>query len=336
MCSGLDPVTGSKGSEFLIEGEGFIIKRNREEKTPSLPNIPTQAGLDVKDYEIVRIPADNFGAAVAGIHDGVNSLRKKFPGSSFFADYTGGTKSMSAALVTVALATDDIELQLITGPRENLRIVTHNFARINAPLDDLRLQSGIRHSLKLWKQYNFRTAAQEMDRLNASNADLASRTRWGRAKAISLALAMWDDFDHQSAREKFESYSRILGKDFNWMLPTLSGLSNQNCGWNVPARLIDLWLNAERRASQGRFDDAVARWYRLLEWTAQWQIQEKLNVQTSDFPEELLPPGHPVMRAEDEKIRIGLNIAWEVIAHRHEAQGPAQDFAKYTAEKSLT
>ena len=41
---------------------------------------------------------------------------------------------------------------------------------------------------------------------------------------------------------------------------------------------LDLWRNAERRAVQGRYDDAVARCYRMVEWTAQWLLRTRCNV----------------------------------------------------------
>ena len=332
VCTGRDPVTGKNGSDVLVTGKGAIIKENLQ-SSPTLPNIPVQAVLGPEDFEIVRVPADDLTAVVTEIRAAVNRLKAQFPGSPFFADYTGGTKTMSAALVVVALETDEFELQLITGPRTDLRSIALDSASINTPLDDLRLKRRIRSGLELWSHFSFRKAADELNSLNVGAIEQSSRTRWRRAADLSNALAQWDDFEHKGAHEVLKKYSRILGSHFGWMLPVLAELGSPKSKRHEPARLIDLWLNAERRASQGRYDDAVARWYRLLEWTAQWQLKAKLKVATDRFPEELLPPNSTTQWVENGRTRIGLDMAWQVVAHR--LSGPAQKFARTQRSKIL-
>ena len=332
VCTGMDPATGRSGSDVLITGKGAIIKESPQSAS-ALPNIPIQAGLGPEDFEIVTVPADDLTAVVTEIRAAVNRLKARFPGSRCFADYTGGTKTMSAALAVAALETDEVELQLITGPRTNLRSVTINSAKINTPLDDLRLKTRIRSGLELWSHFSFRKAAVELNSLNVGAIELSSRTRWRRATTLSNVLAQWDDFEHKGAREELKNYSRVLGSHFGWMLPALAELSSPTSERHEPARLIDLWLNAKRRASQGRYDDAVARWYRLLEWTAQWQLRVKLEVVTDRFPEELLPPNSTTQCVENGRTRIGLDMAWQVVAHR--LSGPAQEFARTQRNKIL-
>ena len=92
--------------------------------------------------------------------------------------------------------------------------------------------------------------------------------------------------------------------------------------------MFDLWLNAKRRAAQGRYDDAVARTYRLLEWTAQWQLRSGLDLDTSDFPSDMLPDGVRAGLGRDGKSKtgIGLYSAWRVIGERLD-NGPVKAFA---------
>ena len=59
---------------------------------------------------------------------------------------------------------------------------------------------------------------------------------------------------------------------------------------SVPNRIFDLWLNAERCAARGRFDDATSRVYRLLEWCSQWMLQHYKNIDTADISESEIPP----------------------------------------------
>ena len=117
------------------------------------------------------------------------------------------------------------------------------------------------------------------------------------------------------------------------MWQTLSVLKNEKNKQREPALLFDLWLNAERRAVQGRFDDSIARWYRLMEWTAQWQLRMKLNADTADFPPDLLPEDADATPGRDGKIKIGLWLAWQVVGDR--LPGSAQDFVKKHGKEIL-
>jgi len=81
-----------------------------------------------------------------------------------------------------------------------------------------------------------------------------------------------------------------------------------------PLRLFDLWRNAERRAAQGRYDDAVARTYRLLEWSAQWILQTSAGIATDDVPADKIPEGVELTRNRQGKYQAGLFNAWAMAA----------------------
>lgn len=81
------------------------------------------------------------------------------------------------------------------------------------------------------------------------------------------------------------------------------------------ACLWDLWRNAERRAAQGRYDDAVARVYRLLEWTAQWLLRTRASIDTSNLRPESIPDGVRVTKNDRDEKQAGLLAAWDLVAH---------------------
>lgn len=92
-----------------------------------------------------------------------------------------------------------------------------------------------------------------------------------------------------------------------------------------PARLLDLWRNAERRAAQGRYDDAVARVYRLLEWSAQWLLRSRCGIDTGNVQAEQIPPGMNLTPNHKGKISVGLRTAWELLAY-YQPDSPASGF----------
>jgi hypothetical protein len=77
--------------------------------------------------------------------------------------------------------------------------------------------------------------------------------------------------------------------------------------------LMDLRNNAWRRAGQGAFDDAFARVYRLIEWSAQWIIASTLGWQTDNLPRDQIPQDILLSRNSlTGQWQSGLVSAWKV------------------------
>jgi CRISPR-associated protein (TIGR02710 family) len=76
----------------------------------------------------------------------------------------------------------------------------------------------------------------------------------------------------------------------------------------------DLLFNAERRAGQQRYDDAVARVYRALELVAQIRLKTKYGIDTANvelgkIPQPLLAELECARSAEG-RVELGLLKAW--------------------------
>ena len=326
FCSGRDPETERRGSIDQITGSGSVIKARRCDAKPTLPNIPTQAGLETSRFETVEVPADDLDSAFVEMRRALGELARRFPGARFVADYTGGTKTMTVALVYVALESDAVELQLVVGARPNLeRVEDGTEAAMAASVGRLRLDRAMAPYLGAWKRYAYREAADGLDQIRIAVGS-PDRNRLALARALSRIFALWDDFDHDGARRAAHPFRKFVATSFEWMLPTLDNLVGQDRPRCAPARLFDLWLNAERRATQGRFDDAVARVYRLIEWTAQWQLKAKCDLDTAAFPIDQLPRDAARKPPSGGKAKIGLNDAWLVVGEK--LDGPMQQFAR--------
>jgi len=83
----------------------------------------------------------------------------------------------------------------------------------------------------------------------------------------------------------------------------------------MPNRILDLWLNAERCARRGRFDDATSRAYRLLEWCSQWLLKHYKNIDTADIAESDIPPSVVIPKNERKgKYMASLVQSWDLAA----------------------
>jgi CRISPR-associated protein (TIGR02710 family) len=335
FVTGRDQATGRPGSIETITGKGHPVEVQRCCKViERLPNIPTQADLAEDHFEVVEVPADDLDEAVAAMSAAIAELRRRFADALFVADYTGGTKTMAAALVMTALEADDVQLQLITGDRADLvKVHDGSQAGLAMSAEGVRLRRGMQPFLAAWQRFAYGEAADGLSRLRRPQAP-ALRAELQIALGLSQAFDAWDRFDHAAAGEHLERYRPRLVKDAGaTIIPLFTALKYLNAEpdspQRTPARLWDLWLNAQRRAEQGRYDDAVARGYRLLEWTAQWLLSTR-GIDTGDLRPEQIPAGLTVAANPDGKRQAGLRNAWELAAHH--IGGDVQAFVE--AERS--
>lgn len=95
------------------------------------------------------------------------------------------------------------------------------------------------------------------------------------------------------------------------------------------ATLLELWANAERRAGQGRYDDAVGRLYRAVELRAQQLVRDAYGVELGQIAPNAFPPaqGDAVRRAFREpddagRYKSGLRPAALAVCAVSEAEIP--------------
>ena len=317
FCTGPDPATGKAGSNRQVIGKGHVIKARPEDSGATLPNIPAQAGLKESNFRAVEVPADDLDGCFAKMRSAIRDLSARFPADArLVADYTGGTKTMSAALVHAALESDGINLQLIAGARPGLdRVQPSTEYAVPASVARVRLARAMAPRLDDWRRFAYREAAEGLDRIPVTVNSPDTVARLQLARALSHGLALWDDFNHEGALSRLEPFAPRFASDHPDLMRSVRLLSHRDDTRNEPALLFDLWWNACRRAAQGRYDDAVGRWYRLIEWTAQWQLRTRLraDADSGDFPPDLMPPGIEANAGHDGKIKLGLSKSWEVI-----------------------
>lgn len=282
--------------------------------TDDTPGHPGSAGLvprvlelaDRRDlpHEIIKTDTDDPQQTFLQLRERVRRLRSQNAGRILF-DYTGGTKSMTAALFLVAVA-EGLEPQFMVGERPDTQKVKSGTER--ATLVPIRWLVAERQELSLrraWQSFGYRECASGIETMLKELGEpvAAARDAERRMRAlgeVSRAFDLWDSFQHARCKEllKRAKTQRSLDKLTPWIELA------ESCVRSEPARLLDLVRNAERCAARGRYDDAVARLYRLVEWTAQWRLKAKhgidsSNVNWSNFTdEELCTAG-----LEDQKAR---------------------------------
>jgi len=314
VCTDRDPVTSRPGSRVQVDGAGNVIKAQREDEKPTLPNIPTQIGLAADSFEIVIVEADDLDSIFRRLDRLLHVLSADNDRRRLVTDYSGGTKSMSAGLALAALEHPAVELQLIGGARSDLEQVQSGTERaMGAEVERLRIERELKWVLATWRHFAYDDAANLVNAMDPIR-DRTLQPILVQAKTISSALAAWDRFDHGEAKRLLEGLrSKLAPLDYVPYFNALAKLTDEkHRGF---ALLLDLWRNAERRAAQGHYDDAVARCYRLLEASAQWLLQSEAGIDTADVPKERIPENMDLTTNTDGQYQAGLLQAWRLAAH---------------------
>ncbi len=299
-----------------------------------LKNIPEQAGLGDRfdpnrDLILIQEP-DDLSECYQRASSGIQSLQREFPDAQIMADYTGGTKSMSVGL---AMAAIDYQatLYVTVGNRTNIIQVERGELTAQAVVAPLVAQRMIEQFLPIvLQQYNYPAAIAELKRLLPSMAlPPETKRRIQDLYACCSGLDAWDRFEHDEALHLLETQMRrseikelvIFLKQVISSRGQIDQKFDASNGTNGHHYEIvqDLLLNAERRATQERYDDAVGRLYRAIELLAQIRLLKSYSIKTGDVETQQLPES---LREEYEqmrspvtgKIQLALRNSYELLS----------------------
>jgi CRISPR-associated protein (TIGR02710 family) len=288
-------------------------------------------------YEIkpIRDAEDLAGCLrlIRSLDDDVNAWLARGSDYQLVADFTAGTKCMSAALALQARRWP-CRYSYIGGARrtkEGTGVVESGSERIlhsANPWDALGYQAVEDYAL-LFSQMAYDSAA----RLAETAKRRMTGTRKREFQALHLlaeAYEAWDRFDHTSALTKLHDLAKyhndlppalgahraaILREDVQRHLQTLYDLLQAPAP--SLAQIRDLLANARRCHTRGRLDDAVARLYRAIEAVAQLRLAAEHEIPSSkSVPLDRIPPPlrHQwTSRAHENTVSLGLQDAYELL-----------------------
>ena len=307
---------------------GFLVS---EVSRPNADKIASRLGFSQEHYKIQEIadPDDIeqvFHQSNSLIHF---LLELGYSGDQITADYTSGTKSMTAGLVLAAVANRCGELKYITGKREQGIVQSGTERPVSIPPAGILAQREMDLARRLLRAYRFNSA---LDLLRAINQAILEPEDLVRLKALILlteGYQAWDRFDHQLFLKLYDQAIQAVKpvkltdiglQDFVVPDSSIAALRNaiksKRKGEIGPELLLDLLNNASRRIEEGKFDDATARLYRLVEMIGQWRLS-KLGISTSDVDISKAPPEQKErlkeMRDHDGKIKIGLARNYDLL-----------------------
>lgn len=259
------------------------------------------------------------------------------------ADFTGGTKCMSAALALVARRWQ-CRFSYVGGTArtgEGVGVVqtgTEQVRHSANPWNALGYQV-VEDAVMVFNRGGLIAAAALIDEALRNADDPAVRRELGTLKCLMEAYAAWDRFDHKEAATRFDDALKnrndlraiFPGRDSDLVrrleqhrerLELLKRAKAPDVNW-----VVDLLENARRRAAEGRYDDAVARLYRALEALAQVRLRDQYDLpDTAAVPLERIPEPlrtRCASRADGDAVKLGLRDDYALLEQLGDPLGQA-------------
>lgn len=248
-------------------------------------------------------------------------------------DFTAGTKCMTAALALVAHRWR-CDYSYVGGQRrtkDGVGVVESGAERVvhsANPWNTLGYQA-IEDACLLFDQYAFTSGVKLLDEARKAADDESVKRTLATFHQLCEGYGLWDRFQHKDAVQRIntvlkniadvqqvlgaaraESVIRVVRKQRGFLQEIVDAPRSS-------AMIVDLLANAQRRKKEGRFDDGVARLYRVIEAIAQLVLAERYKIPATDDVELNLIPeslrGVWMTRAEGGKIRLGLQDVYALL-----------------------
>lgn len=318
----------------------FVLTKESKEKT--LPLILQDEVIKEKTWEEAIWPDENdveeIRSKCKAIIDGL--LIKNIVPKDIAVDYTAGTKAMSAGVVLAALDKKIGSLVYVSGKRDkNGRVVSGMERVIGVEPNRIYVDSLFCEAVRLFNSCQFKGCTEIAQQTRDLIADTSFQDKMVLLEQLAHAYSLWDTFDltrtfalidkfsHNELlslwgiKSRVEKNKMVLHKEKNKEFCT--------------ERVIDLLENAKRRGDlEKKYDDAVARLYRAIEYLAQLKIEERglycrddkgnsdpEALDVDKLPLELREKYLKYKNSKDNKVKLGLYQDYELLFDLNDTLG---------------
>ncbi|HDO41719.1 MAG TPA: TIGR02710 family CRISPR-associated protein, partial [Candidatus Bathyarchaeota archaeon] len=239
----------------------------RESMETTVPEILPK--IKPMDYELIQISnPDNIQSIYEEIRPRIKEIREQC--ENLTIDYTSGTKAMTAGLAVLATIFGADELSYITGKRK-AGIVQPGTEQI-VPIRPYFIvaEQKMREAIRFFNRNQFSATITILEQTRKTIRDPKIIKQTTPLLQLAKAYEQWDKFHHEKA---FKTMKKIKIPELagnKQFLGQLIGNLRREDGKPEPYYVADLINNAERRAGESKYDDAVARLYRTIELIAQY------------------------------------------------------------------
>lgn len=253
---------------------------------PHASEIVKRCGFDKSEYGILKLKdEDDLEKTYLDIERAISAVKAKgYEPGEIDVDFTSGTKPMSAAGVLAAIRHECKYLRYVSGQRADGIVISGREKPGSFPTGRILALKRLDLANSFLKQLQFGAAGEIINSIKENLENNKDKKLAKELSIIAAAYDRWDKFDHGGFLENHKkvSFSLPSVKPFKIKKRTRELLgqlvrANKRGSYSFWA-VADLLNNAERRAFEGKFDDAVARVYRAVEMLGQYRLQEKYEI----------------------------------------------------------
>lgn len=302
----------------------FIVFIATEKSIKTLPKIEEVLSRKLEKYEIINLEdEDVIEECYRKARDAIQlAMEKGYSRDQISVDFTSGTKAMSAGVDLAAISMECESLVYVAGRRDQTtgRVITGTERVITLTPLEIIADGKKKLAIEMFNRNQFDACSEIVKHVKERVHDKDILEDFLTLEKLASAYSAWDKFNHKEAMDHFKQIedvtleewgikARITGnKEFLYKMI--------KCERYCLEHIVDLLQNAKRRASEGKYDDAIARLYRTIELIVQHQQFSKHKIDTSDvdiarLPEKLQEK-YEKMR-KDGEIKLGLRESYELL-----------------------
>ena len=313
----------------------YVIYFASKETEEDISKIESELSFKPKfTRRIIVSDANDFNKAVKKLKKNMEEIFSEWgiDKNELYVDFTGGTKAMVGAVVfaTIEYAKNYI---YIGGKRNDKGKVISGTEKIyneKNPYIEYFVKN-LREAENYFSVYNYNAAISMIDNVLEIMKKQKKKDKITYLEAFKIIIEgfqQWDLFNHKRAHTLiYKGISRLgpvrsINDKINSSVEKIEKLLdklNLIISGDKRELLMDLIANAKRRGDiEGKYDDAVARLYSVLEKIAQYQLKDKYGIDTSDIDESKIPGElkekmERYYDADTGKIKVGLKTSYEIL-----------------------
>jgi len=251
-------------------------------------------------------------------------------------DFTSGTKAMSAGAVLAGVSMECGNLSYIGGGKRDSdgRVISGTERVVILTPNEVFIDQRRRLIRDFFNAFQYDACLKLINEARMKIMAKELHDELDQLEKLVYAYSWWDKFDHLKAAPYFQKLHGEI--DARWHIDTSKSkemvfkiarqLEKYAGSQEIKAKyskeiLADLLANADRRAHEGKYDDAVARLYRAVELVAQ-MLLAKCNIETSRISIEDLPTDwQEDYKGSNELIKLGQEKAFSLLESMGEEIG---------------
>jgi CRISPR-associated protein (TIGR02710 family) len=303
-----------------------------EQSKETIPKIESELSYNFKYSVFEATDPDDVEKCYFDTRQIIKELLKRgYSLEQIYIDFTSGTKAMSAGVAWAGTFLEVQALVYVAGKRERGqagRVISGTERLITLRPVEFIVDRLRRDIVPLFNSYQFEACLKMVRDVYKRTTDPEITDEFKLIETLINAYLYWDIFNHKEAHrlllslpKQIHGWQIDLSQNKGFINRLVKGIERFEATGKIEDKyseflLADLLVNTERRAREGKYDDAVARLYRTVELIAQLLLSKK-GIDTSNVDVERLPQGlkerYEAMRNPKGVIEIAQAKAYQLL-----------------------